>query len=32
MDAYMKNCDHSLDVKDLHLIGVTSMFSATKYE
>ena len=32
MDAYMKNCGVKLDVKDLHLIGVSSMFSAAKYE
>jgi len=32
MDAYMKNCGVKLEVKDLHLIGVSSMFSAAKYE
>ena len=32
MDAYMKNSSQRLEVKDLHLIGVSSMFSAAKYE
>ncbi len=32
MDAYLKNCSIRLEVKDLHLIGVTAMFSAAKYE
>ncbi len=32
MDSYLKNCGVRLEVKDLHLIGVTSMFSASKYE
>ena len=32
MDAYMKQCPQKLEVKDLHLIGVSSMFSAAKYE
>jgi hypothetical protein len=32
MDAFLKNTEEKLEVKDLHLIGVTSMFSAAKYE
>jgi cyclin A len=32
MDAYLKNKKTKLEVKDLHLIGVTAMFAAAKYE
>ena len=32
MDSYLKNSKAKLEVKDLHLIGVASMFIATKYE
>ena len=32
MDGYMKKCPKRLEVKDLHLIGVSSMFAAAKYE
>ena len=32
MDGYLRKCNRSLEVKDLHLVGVTSMFSAAKYE
>ena len=32
MDAFMKKSPKRLEIKDLHLIGVTSMFSAAKYE
>ena len=31
MDAYLQRCPR-LEVKDLHLVGVTSMFTAGKYE
>ena len=32
MDRYFKNCGKTLQVSDLHIIGVTSMFLASKYE
>jgi hypothetical protein len=32
MDAYLKSSPARLQVKDLHLVGVTSMFAAAKYE
>jgi hypothetical protein len=32
MDRYFKNVAHSLEVHDLHSIGVTSMLIASKYE
>ena len=32
MDAYLRNCGQRLEVKDLHLIGISAMFSASKYE
>lgn len=32
MDKFFKNSPRKLQVCDLHLIGVTSMFSASKYE
>jgi hypothetical protein len=32
LDSYLKCSNHRLEVKDLHLIGITSMFSAAKYE
>lgn len=32
MDSYLKHSPVRLEVKDLHLIGVTAMFSASKYE
>jgi len=32
MDAFLRNSASRLEVKDLHLIGVTAMFSAAKYE
>jgi hypothetical protein len=32
MDAYMRKAPVRLEVKDLHLIGVSAMFSAAKYE
>lgn len=32
MDSYLKKSQERLEVKDLHLIGVTAMFSAAKYE
>lgn len=32
MDQYMKKSTARLEVKDLHLIGITSMFIASKYE
>lgn len=32
MDAYLRLCRPRLEGKDLHLIGVTTMFSAAKYE
>lgn len=32
MDTYMLKCRNSLEIKDLHLIGLTAMFTATKYE
>jgi hypothetical protein len=32
MDAYLRHAKGKLEVKDLHLIGVTAMFAAAKYE
>lgn len=32
MDAYLRLCRPRLEGKDLHLIGVTAMFAAAKYE
>lgn len=32
MDRYFKNCGSEKQVSDLHMIGVTSMFLASKYE
>lgn len=32
MDGYLRNCPSRLEVKDLHLIGVTAMFAGAKYE
>ena len=32
MDRYFKGCPKILQVSDLHIIGVTSMFLASKYE
>lgn len=32
MDRFLKKCEKKQEQKDLHLIGVTSMFSAAKYE
>lgn len=32
MDAYLRCSQSRLEVKDLHLIGVTTMFAAAKYE
>jgi hypothetical protein len=32
MDRYFKGCPKTLQVGDLHVIGVTSMFLASKYE
>lgn len=32
MDRYFKNCRRSLQVTELHTVGVTSMFVASKYE
>jgi cyclin A len=32
MNAYLKSSPARLQVKDLHLVGVTSMFAAAKYE
>ena len=32
MDAFMKKSPRKLEIKDLHLVGVTAMFSAAKYE
>jgi len=32
MDRYFKNCTKTLQVSDLHITGVTSMFLASKYE
>lgn len=32
MDTYLKNEKKKQDTKDIHLIGVTCMFSAVKYE
>jgi hypothetical protein len=32
MDAFLNKSGTRLEVKDLHLVGVTAMFSAAKYE
>lgn len=32
MDGYLRSCPGRLEVKDLHLIGVTAMFAGAKYE
>jgi hypothetical protein len=32
MDSYLKKSKAKLEVKDLHLIGISSMFLASKYE
>jgi hypothetical protein len=32
MDRYFKGCAGTKEVKDLHIIGVTSMFIGSKYE
>lgn len=32
MDSYLRRCPTRLEVKDLHLVGVTAMFAAAKYE
>ena len=32
MDRYLKQVSHSIQVADLHIIGVTSMFIASKFE
>lgn len=32
MDRYFKGCKDDKEVKDLHIIGVTSMFVGSKYE
>ena len=32
LDRYFKNCDRSLTIDDLHLIGVTAMFVGSKLE
>ena len=32
MDSYLRRCPTTLEVKDLHLVGVTAMFAAAKYE
>lgn len=32
MDSFLKKVTTNQEVKDLHLIGVASMFSACKYE
>lgn len=32
MDSYLRRCPTKLEVKDLHLVGVTAMFAAAKYE
>jgi hypothetical protein len=31
-DRFFKNCDHVKEVSDLHVVGVTSMFIASKFE
>jgi hypothetical protein len=31
MDSYLKSSQKKQELKDLHLIGVTSMFTAAKY-
>jgi hypothetical protein len=32
MDRFLQRCSQRQELKDLHLIGVTAMFSAAKYE
>jgi cyclin A len=32
MDSYLRKCKDKLEAKDLHLIGIASMFIAGKYE
>ena len=32
MDMLFKKCERKLEVSDLHLVGVVSMFVASKYE
>lgn len=32
MDTYFAKCQKKLMISDLHLVGVASMFMATKYE
>jgi hypothetical protein len=32
MDAYLCASKARLEIKDLHLVGVTAMFAAAKYE
>lgn len=32
MDRYLNNCQRSIKLDELHLIGVTAMFTASKYE
>lgn len=32
MDRYFNNCQRSIKLDELHLIGITSMFTASKYE
>lgn len=32
MDSFLKHSRATLEVKDLHLIGLTAMFLASKYE
>ena len=32
MDRYFKNCAHQKSIEELHPIGVTAMFIASKFE
>lgn len=32
LDRFLKNSSRGLEISELHLIGVTSMFVASKYE